>query len=56
MLQFTDMVKESTVPHELFHAIFNTYVGKEQYDRVLEDAMKLFQVNAYDAEEILANI
>lgn len=55
MLQFTDMVKESTVPHELFHAIFNTYVGKEQYDRVLEDAMKLFQVNAYNAEEILAN-
>ena len=55
MLQFTDMVKESTVPHELFHAIFNTYVGKEQYDRVLEDASKLFQVSKYDAEEILAN-
>lgn len=55
MIYFTDMVKESTVPHELFHAIFNTYVGKEQYDRVLEDASKLFQVSKYDAEEILAN-
>ena len=55
MIQFTDMVKESTAPHELFHAIFNTYVGKEQYDRILEDASKLFQVSKYDAEEILAD-
>ena len=55
MIYFTDMIKESTAPHELFHAIFNTYVGKEQYDRVLEDASKLFQVSKYDAEEILAD-
>ena len=55
MIYFTDMVKESTAPHELFHAIFNTYVGKDQYDRILSDATKLFQVNELQAEEILAD-
>jgi hypothetical protein len=34
---FTDLIKESTAPHELFHAVFNTWVGKEEYNQILED-------------------
>lgn len=55
VIYFTDMIKESTAPHELFHAVFNMYVGEEQYKRVLADWAKLFQMSEYDVEEMLAD-
>lgn len=58
ILYFTDIVKESTPPHEIFHGVFNMYVkGKDpdMYERVLRDSAELFWVSEYKAEEILAD-
>lgn len=54
LIYFSDMVKESTAPHELFHAIFDM-VWKEQHDKIVGDAMKLFWYSAETAEEVLAD-
>lgn len=58
VIYFTDIVKESTPPHELFHGIFNMYVkwqDPDMYERVLADSMELFWVSRRDAEELMAN-
>lgn len=58
VIYFTDIVKESTPPHELFHWIFNMYVkgqDPDMYERVLRDSAELFWVSEYKAEEILAD-
>lgn len=58
VIYFTDIVKESTPPHELFHGIFNMYVkgqDPDMYERVLKDSAELFWVSEYKAEEILAD-
>lgn len=58
VIYFTDIVKESTPPHELFHWIFNMYVkgqDPDMYERVLRESSELFWVSEYKAEEILAD-
>jgi len=55
IIYFTDMVKESTAPHELFHAIFDMHVGKEQHDKLLKQWSKLFNVSEDEMEEIMAD-
>ena len=58
IIYFTDIVKESTPPHELFHGIFNMYVkwqAPDMYERVLRESAELFWVSEYKAEEILAD-
>ena len=55
VIYFTDMVKESTAPHELFHAIFDMHVGKEQHDKILKEWAKLFNTTEDKLEEILAD-
>lgn len=58
VIYFTDIVKESTPPHELFHWIFNMYVkgqDSDMYERVLRESSELFWVSEYKAEEILAD-
>ena len=58
VIYFTDIVKESTPPHELFHGIFNMYVkwqAPDMYERVLRESAELFWVSEYKAEEILAD-
>ena len=54
LIYFTDLVKESTAPHELFHAIFDL-VDQPTKEKILKDAEKLFGYNADTAEEVLAN-
>ena len=54
VIYFTEMVKEWTAPHELFHAVFDI-VWKEQHDKIIWDAMKLFGYNSDKAEEVLAD-
>lgn len=58
ILYFTDMVKESTPPHEIFHGVFNMFVKSKDvdlYERVLRESSELFWVSEYKAEEILAD-
>lgn len=54
LIYFTDLVKESTAPHELFHAIFDL-VDQPTKEKILKDAEKLFGYNTDTAEEILAD-
>lgn len=54
VIYFSQMVKDNTAPHELFHAIFDI-VWKEEHDKILADATKLFGYSADEAEEILAD-
>lgn len=58
ILYFTDIVKESTPPHEIFHGVFNMFVKSKDvdlYERVLRESSELFWVSEYKAEEILAD-
>lgn len=54
LIYFSDLVKESTAPHELFHAVFDM-AWKEQKDKILSDAVKLFWYDRIEAEEKLAD-
>ena len=58
ILYFTDIVKENTPPHEIFHGVFNMFVKSKDvdlYERVLRESSELFWVSEYKAEEILAD-
>ena len=55
VIYFTDMIKESTAPHELFHAVFNMYVDNKTYYNILEQSKKLFWYSDREAEEELAD-
>jgi hypothetical protein len=48
------MIKTSTAPHELFHAVFNIW-DKETYDKILKDARKFTNETFGDIEERLAD-
>lgn len=54
LIYFTDLVKESTAPHELFHAIFDL-VDQPTKEKILADATKLFGYSTEEAEEVLAD-
>jgi len=54
VIYFSELVKESTAPHELFHAIFDM-VDKKTYDKILSDWTKLFKMSEDDLHELLAN-
>jgi Zn-dependent peptidase ImmA (M78 family) len=48
------MIKTSTAPHELFHAVFNIW-DKDTYDKIIKDAMKYTNQNSRQVEEELAD-
>ena len=54
MIMLSDMIKESTAPHELFHAMFDV-VDKDVYDKILADWTKLFGLDSVELEEMLAD-
>lgn len=54
LIYFSEMVKESTAPHELFHYVFDL-VDESTHAKILADANKLFWYDADKAEEILAD-
>lgn len=53
IIYFADIVKESTPPHELFHAVFDM-VDNSSYRKVLDDAMKYTWETQVEVEERLA--
>lgn len=54
MFYFTEMVKEWTCPHELYHAVFDM-VAPEKYQKIINDAMELFDYTEDMANEVLAD-
>lgn len=54
IINIAEIAKESTAPHELFHAVFDI-VDKETKQSILNNSMKLFWYNAVEAEEALAD-
>ena len=54
VIKFTDMVKESTAPHELFHAVFDIVDEKTRFN-IIEDSKKLFWYTDREANEALAD-
>ena len=54
IIDIAEIAKESTAPHELFHAVFDIVDEKEK-DKILTESMKLFWYTRDDAEEALAD-
>lgn len=54
MILTLENIKESTLPHEIFHWIFSTVDNKERAS-ILDEATKLFWINTVEAEEQLAD-
>ena len=54
IIYLSEMIKESTVPHEIFHAVFDM-VDKKTYNKILKDAQAITWLNAIECEEELAD-
>lgn len=53
IIYFTELVKNETAPHELFHAVFDI-VDKKTKDDIIATSQKLFGYNEEEANEKLA--